>query len=349
MKKKTIPLLLLLIVIFSGLFFYGKMDNNIAADKIVLYGNVDIREVKLNFNGNERIKNILVQEGDTVKKGQTLASLNSELLQAKSAQAKAMLEAQKQVLAALVTGTRQEDIDKAKADLEATEAKQISAQSSAYRINKLAEKNLASKDEAEHTNSVAEAYKADVKAHEAALRLAIAGPRKEDIAQARAILQARQAEYILAQQNLKNAILYAPNNGIIRNRILEEGDMVSPQTPVMTLALNHPVWVRAYLSETQLGQVKPGMAATVHTDSYPDKSYSAWVGYISPTAEFTPKNIETPELRTHLVYQLRVYTCNQDNELRLGMPATVKIDTKQITLKEHKTLEQRCNNLKRNG
>ncbi len=342
MKKKIILIVILLVLITAGFFFYKKIDNQQPTDEIVLYGNIDIREVKLSFNGNEHINSILVQEGDSVTKGQDLAYLHTELLQAKSAQAKAMVEAQKQELAAMLAGTRPEDIEKARADLEAVKAKLVSARSTAERLTKLARKKMASEDEAEQARATANAYEADVHALQAALNLAIAGPRKEDIAKARALLLARQAEYSLALENLKDATLYAPNPGVIRNRILEEGDMASPQTPVLTLALNHPLWVRAYLSETDLGKVKPGMAATIHTDSYPDKSYSGWIGYISPTAEFTPKNIETPELRTHLVYQVRIYTCNNDNELRLGMPATVKINLKHNEVQANKSIEDRC-------
>lgn len=94
---------------------------------------------------------------------------------------------------------------------------------------------------------------------------------------------------------------------------------------MLTLALNDPLWVRTYVPESKLGRVRPGMAAEVHTDSYPDKTYHGWVGFLSPTAEFTPKNVETPDLRTRLVYQARVFVCNPQDELRLGMPATVVI------------------------
>ncbi len=341
MKKKILPVLLLLIVALSGWYFYNKEQTNTHPEQITLYGNVDIREVKLSFNGSEHIRKILVHEGDSVKKGQELASLHSEILQAQSAQAKALVEAQRQVLAALVAGTRSEEIDQARADLEAAKAKLVSAQSTAERLSKLAAKKMASADEAENSRALARADAAQVKALESALALAIAGPRKEDIAQARAILLARQAEYVRSQQQLKNAILYAPSDGIIRNRILEEGDMASPQTPVLTLALTNPVWIRAYLSETQLGQVKPGMKATIHTDSFPGKNYSGWAGYISPTAEFTPKNIETPELRSHLVYQIRIYSCNEDNELRLGMPSTVTINLQQTAPSEPQKIN-RC-------
>jgi HlyD family secretion protein len=99
--------------------------------------------------------------------------------------------------------------------------------------------------------------------------------------------------------------------------------MASPQQPVFTLALTNPVWVRTYVSETDLGKISPGMKAYATTDSFPEKRYEGWIGYISPTAEFTPKSVETREVRTHLVYQVRVYVCNPENELRLGMPATV--------------------------
>ena len=101
--------------------------------------------------------------------------------------------------------------------------------------------------------------------------------------------------------------------------------MTFPQTPVLTLALSDPVWVRAYIAEPDLGKIAPGMPVEVHTDSFPDKAYRGWIGFISPTAEFTPKRIETTELRSKLVYQVRAYVCNPENELRLGMPATVDV------------------------
>ena len=132
-------------------------------------------------------------------------------------------------------------------------------------------------------------------------------------------MKAAEAALAQASQALRDAELYAPQSGVIRERIVEPGDFVTPQTPVLTLALTDPVWVRTSLPETRLGQVKPGARAEIRTDSFPEKQYDGWVGYISPTAEFTPKNVETPELRTRLVYQMRVYACNPENELRLGM------------------------------
>jgi HlyD family secretion protein len=111
----------------------------------------------------------------------------------------------------------------------------------------------------------------------------------------------------------------------LRERILEPGDWASPQTPAFTLALTEPLWVRAYVPEPSLGRVVPGTRAEIRTDSFPDRVYRGWVGAVSPTAEFTPKNVETPDLRTRLVYQVRVFVCDPGDALRLGMPATVTI------------------------
>ncbi len=157
------------------------------------------------------------------------------------------------------------------------------------------------------------------------LQLVVIGPRKEDIAAAQATLKSDVAALALAQKELADTQLYAPADGVIQARILETGDMATPQTPVFTLALDNPLWVRAYLPEPEMGKVALGMRAWIETDSFPGQRFPGWVGFISPVAEFTPKNVETTQLRSQLVYRVRVYACNPDHRLRLGMPATVVI------------------------
>ncbi|QSR88657.1 efflux RND transporter periplasmic adaptor subunit [Methylacidiphilum caldifontis] len=147
--------------------------------------------------------------------------------------------------------------------------------------------------------------------------------------EARNKLKADEARLSLAKRELQDAKLYAPQDGVIEDRILEPGDMVTPQTAVFTMALDQPVWVRAYVPESYLGKIFLGMKAEILTDSYPGKVFHGWIGFISPVSEFTPKNVETPDLRTKLVYQVRVYSENSDYRLRLGMPATVRIPLKQ--------------------
>jgi HlyD family secretion protein len=196
----------------------------------------------------------------------------------------------------------------------------------AYRASLVAEADLKAKQHAldvkEHVLTAKQRLAA---AKQQALQLAVAGPRREDIAAAQAKLQSEIAVLATAQKDLADAKLYAPADGVIQDRILEPGDMATPQTPVFTLALDNPVWVRAYLPEPELGKVALGMAAWISTDSFPGQRVRGWVGFISPVAEFTPKSVETTELRSQLVYLVRVYACNPDHRLRLGMPATVDI------------------------
>ena len=168
----------------------------------------------------------------------------------------------------------------------------------------------------------AEAKLASVKAAE---DLITAGPRKEDLAEAEARLRGDEAQIGYLNQILNDAKLLAPSDATVRTRILEPGEMASPQKSVFTLALTDPKWVRAYVSEPDLGKVRAGMAATIHVDSFPDKSFAGWVGFLSPVAEFTPKDVQTEELRTSLVYEVRVFVKDATDDLRLGMPATVKL------------------------
>ena len=296
---------------------------------LVIYGNVDIRQVELAFNDSDRIERVLVREGQQVRRGQLVARLETRRLVPAVEKARAQADAQRQVLARLVAGTRPEEIAQLRAQARAAAADATKAERNYQSIHNAWQQKAASRDELNNALGTWQAAQARQKAAEEALALALAGSRKEDIAAARAQLRADEAQLDLLQRQLQDANLCAPADGIVQDRILEPGDMASPIKPVLTLAITDPLWVRAYLSEADLGKVWPGMAATVSTDSFPHRRYEGWVGYISPTAEFTPKTVQTPDVRTSLVYQVRVYVHNPRNELRLGMPATVRIDLRQ--------------------
>lgn len=156
-----------------------------------------------------------------------------------------------------------------------------------------------------------------------ALRLTEIGPRKEDIAAAEAQLKSSEAQLALLQHQVSQGQLIAPSDAVVRSRLLEPGDMATPQKPVYALAITRPKWVRVYVNEPDLGKVKPGQSARVTTDSAPDRPITGKVGYISSVAEFTPKAVQTEELRTSLVYEVRVVVEDNDDALRLGQPATV--------------------------
>ncbi|MCG6863207.1 MAG: efflux RND transporter periplasmic adaptor subunit [Chromatiaceae bacterium] len=329
MNKKLLLLPILLVGAGAAYWWlYGRVQMPVET-ALTLFGNVDIREVDLAFGTSEHIGELLVQEGDPVRPGQVLGRLHSEKLAAEVAAAQAAVDAQVQALGRLEAGNRPEEIRRARAQADALEAKARNAQITYERQRKLGLQRLAATEDVDQARAAADAAEAEAQAAEESYSLAVAGARAEDIAQAKAELSAQRANLTLAKERLADATLTSPAAGIVRERILEPGDMASPQTPALTLALTEPLWVRAYVSEPDLGRIVPGMKAEVRTDSYPDKVYPGWVGFISPTAEFTPKTVETRDLRTRLVYQVRVFVCNPENELRLGMPATVTIPLAQ--------------------
>jgi HlyD family secretion protein len=329
-RKKVIPVVVVLLVAAAaGSWWYFGSGEVQDANRLVLYGNVDIRETDLAFNNSEHIERLLVQEGDRVSEGQLVATLHRERFEAELAVAQARVAAQKAAVARLEVGSRPEEVRQARANVAAARARVSDAQATFKRNQDLSEKNLVSRQALDDAQTTLDTARADLEVAQQALALAVEGPRSEDIEEARALLKASEAQLALAREVLKDTELYAPAAGVIRDRLLEPGDMVSPRTPVLTLALTNPVWVRAYAPESHLGRLSPGMSAEVSTDSYPGKTYPGWIGFISPTAEFTPKTVETPDLRTRLVYQLRVHVCNPEDELRLGMPATVSIPLDQ--------------------
>ena len=140
---------------------------------------------------------------------------------------------------------------------------------------------------------------------------------------------AAKAKLDNAQTSLDDTEVYAPSTGTILTRVKEEGAIVNPGESAYVLALSTPIWIRAYVNETDLGRIYQGMEARITTDANPDKPYIGHIGFISPIAEFTPKTVETPELRTQLVYRLRIIVKNTDQYLRQGMPVSVHIDTRQ--------------------
>ncbi|NIA08532.1 MAG: HlyD family efflux transporter periplasmic adaptor subunit [Nitrospiraceae bacterium] len=325
MDKKKLIAFLLIVVLTACSIYVLKEHGKDHPNRLILYGNVDIRQIELAFHDTGRILHISVQEGDTVSPGQLLAEMDPIRYKMSVRELEGKVDAQRQILNRLLVGSRPQEIRQARARVKADEAVLRNAKITYRRIRELARTEYASKQKLDDVTAGLETADAKLRSAREALDLAVIGPRKEDIEAARARLKAYQAALALARQKLADTKLYAPSHGVIQDRIMEPGDMAFPERPVFTVALDEPIWVRAYVPEPDMGKIVPGMEADVSTDSYPGKIYRGWIGFISPTAEFTPKNVETPDLRSRLVYQIRVYVCNANNELRLGMPATVTV------------------------
>lgn len=304
---------------------YWQQDNE-DVSTLTLYGNVDMREVQLAFMVQDRIVKLTVNEGERVIQGQLLGQLDTTRFESDVQELEARLEQVQQQLNELKTGSRPQEIRKAKADVAAEKASMVDAEQSYRRTQKLVHEKFLSPQTLDDARSQLDVARARLKAANEALSLVLEGPRKEVIAAARASLAQTEAQLKRARKDLLDTQLFAPADGVVRSRILEPGDIATPARPVFTLAKLEPAWIRTYVPETQLGRIVPGMQAQIRTDSFPDTTYPGWVGYISSIAEFTPKNVETPALRTRLVYQVWVYACNSSNALRLGMPATVVLD-----------------------
>jgi HlyD family secretion protein len=229
----------------------------------------------------------------------------------------------------LHNGSRPEEIGQARANVDAAQA---NADNLGLIYKRLTMLQATAGGGAAVTQSQIDAAKAgkdsadaQVRVAEQVLALADAGPRAEDVAQAEAQLDGANAQLALLEQQLKDAELTAPIASVVRSRLLEPGEIASPQRPVLSLAIVDPKWVRAYVSEPDLVRVAPGAEASVMVDGEPGQALSGHIGFISPVAEFTPRSIQTAELRTSLVYEVRVLVDDPDDALRLGMPATVRL------------------------
>ncbi len=326
-KKTAIILIILILAAVITYVVYQKKESRNKGNIVTIYGNVDIRQVQLAFFDEGRIKRLLVDEGAVVRAGDLLGVLDDARLKATVAQLENEVNAQKQIVAKLHAGSRPQEIKAARARVTKAEAAVRDARITYGRVKKLSATRFVSRQKLDDAKARLDMTLAELEEAKQLYSLALEGPRKEDVKAAEARLESLKHALVLAREKLKDSKLYAPAAGIIRDRILQPGDMAFPERPVFTLALTTPLWVRAYIPEPDLGKIALGMQAEVTVDSFPDEEFDGWVGYISPTAEFTPRNVETPDLRTRLVYQVRIYVCNPQNKLRLGMPATVQIDT----------------------
>src|SRR5215472_15944611 len=323
MSRRSLIVGALALILIAASTLWWRAQHHQTPSLLTLYGNVDLREVDVPFNGSERIASVLVQEGDEVHRGQVLARLDTSRLIPEVAQAEAEVASQTAVVNKMHNGNRPEEIAEAGANLANAEADAVKARRDYERMKVLLAQHVISRQAFDTTKAAIDEANAKVELNRKAYELEVKGPRKEDIDQAEAQLQADKAQLALLRQQLADAQLVAPLDALVRSRLMEPGEMASPQKPVFSLAITDPKWVRTYVSETELGWIFPGMSASVAVDSFPNRRFAGWIGFISPVAEFTPKSVETPELRTSLVYEVRVFVKDPIDELRLGMPATV--------------------------
>jgi HlyD family secretion protein len=329
-RRSRLPLLILLIVVIAGAaaFYFWQRDERHAqaASQLVLQGNIDVRQVNLAFKVDGRIVDLTVDEGDAVTAGQVVAALDKRYFDDDLLLVRARRDNAAAVLARLENGSRPEEIAEAQAQETEQRATLARARQDYDRAEGLVGQGAISREDFDRASSTLKESEARLTYAQQALQLAKIGPRQEDIDAARAQLAAQDAELLQSERRAADSELTAPSAGIILTRAREKGAIVAAGETVFALTLASPVWVRTYVNERDLGRIRPDMPAAVRTDSAPGKVYHGKIGFISPTAEFTPKTVETRELRTDLVYRLRVVVDNPDGGLRQGMPVTVTLE-----------------------
>ncbi|GHT30429.1 secretion protein HlyD [Planctomycetales bacterium] len=328
MLKRIVFILLLITSSIGGYFawqYYISTHTSGTDETLTLYGNVEIRRVNLGFRVAGRIADIRFEEGEFIKKNELIVQLDKEPFQDLYDVAAAQLEQSKAIYEKMTAGNRPQEIEQARTTVNERTATLKVLESDFRRAEELVKNKTMSEQEHETVKTRRDEALARKKFAEENLNLLAEGFRKEDIAAAKAELSEAAANLKKAQTALKDTELHCPNDGILLTRVEEIGAVVNTGQTVATLSLQDAVWVYVYISETELGKIAPNMKAAIYTDTKPDKPYWGHIGYISPEAEFTPKNVETTELRTSLVYRVRVIADNPDNGLRQGMPVTVKI------------------------
>jgi HlyD family secretion protein len=253
-----------------------------------------------------------------------LATLDSKPLRDGLALAEARVAETEARLALLRTGSRPQEIQQARARVSEAGAALKNAEQEYTRQRELTGKGLSSQGLLDNTLARRDEASARLAGAREAVALAVEGARTEDILAAEAAVAGAMAQREQAATQLQDTELTAPANGVVLTRVREPGTIVGAGVPVYTLSLTDTVYVRAYVDEPHLGRVVPGAKLLVRTDSS-DREYVGQVGFVSPRAEFTPKSVETPELRTDLVYRLRIVIRDADDALRQGMPVTVSV------------------------
>ncbi len=322
--RRPLILTMLAVAVLAGIAAWWVQHRHPADDGALrLSGTVDIRQVDLAFRVEGRLDKLLVEEGDTVRPGQDLALMETGYLDDAVRLAQARLDGARANLSKLETGNRPQEIAQARAEMDRIQAAYTNAKATFDRRAALPIDSTISRQSLDNARADLRQAEAQLSRAREALSLQEKGFRLEDIAQARAQAQAEEATLSLMVRRRGDAVLTAPAAGRIMTRVREPGSMVMPGATVLTLALSDPMQVRAWVAEPDLGHAVPGTKADITTDG--GRTYHGQVGFVSPVAEFTPKSVETTQLRTSLVYRLRIIVSDPDDGLRQGMPVTVAL------------------------
>lgn len=306
-KPQTITIVFLFIIL-SLLGCSNSDDNEIFAS-----GTIEAVEVTIAAKVGGEILKLNVDEGTYVKKGDTLALIDHSDFDIQLKQAKANADAAEAQYKMAVRGSRQEDLLQAEANFNNAQ-EDLKRMEGLFASNTISQKQL---DDARTRFIVAQQTYEKLKK----------GLRSEEIEAARARRDQATAQVEAIKKKINDSYVVAPMNGIVTLKSVEEGETVLPNAALFRITRLDNVHLMIYVTETELAHVKVGQQAKVTIDAFPDKPFDGKVIYISPVAEFTPKNIQTKDDRTKLVFGVKIEVPNPDQTLKPGLPADAVIVT----------------------
>ncbi|HEY2664757.1 MAG TPA: HlyD family efflux transporter periplasmic adaptor subunit [Candidatus Binataceae bacterium] len=330
MNRRTIIIGLAALAALGGVVGVELLNRDAVDGKLVVSGNIEAHQSLVSFKVAGRIVELSVEEGQWEEEGGLLARLEDDDYKQQVAVDEAELKVQEAQLALAMAGSRRQEIDQAKQRVADAEADLKQKQLDYDRAESLYEAGAGSKETRDRADTALKQAQATLARLQQMLNETVEGTRKEDIAIARANLERAKEQLEMGRVALSHTILRAPKAGVITVRQAELGEVVVPGTPVVTLADLNNVWLRGYISETDLGRIRWGTPAIITTDTYPGKQYHGRVSFISSEAEFTPKSVETHKERVTLVYRIKIEVENPNHELKPGMPADAVIGTQAV-------------------
>ena len=330
MNRRVIVIVVIVLAIAGGGYYYWRerqAHDPYAA--FTLWGNVDVHQVELAFRVTGRIAKLDVDEGAHVEAGAELAQLDRVPFEQDAAAATAEVAMAQAQFEKATRGFRSEEIAQAAATVRQREADLANARVTLERLEGLFPQGAITRQQKDDAEARVRESEAQLAGAREQLALVTRGSRVEDIQMQEANLASAKAHLDKARTALGDATLLAPSPGTVAVRAREVGAIVQAGQTIYTVALTDPAWIRAYVPQPRLGRIKPGMPVKIEIDSMPGKQYTGTVGFISPEAEFTPKSVQTEQVRDDLVYRLRIVAKDADNVFRQGMPVTVRIPEAQ--------------------
>ena len=326
MKRAIIPILLIAIV-GGAYYFYRRAERQKADSRVLMMsGNIEAHESVVGFRTQGRIVELPVEEGRAVKEGDLLAKLDDSDYRQQVNIDEATFRTRDSELSLAQAGGRSQDVRAAEQTVEDAKADLEMKKADFERYSALYKRDAISAQVRDASETALKRAQATLERGQQNLSVVREGVRKEQVAVNRASVNTAQQNLKMAKVRLGFTVLRSPVSGVVTVRQAELGEYVSAGTPVVTIADLDHLWVRAYVSETDLGRVRFGQAVTVRTDTFPNKSYRGTISFISSQAEFTPKTVETHKERVALVYRIKVDVENPNQELKPGMPADITLE-----------------------